>query len=96
MSYPTWGIPIMGYSSPSAAAVRKFNKLYPGVTEAHNSMCEQVRKEKEAERTEMLCKEREMVAACTHTVVSTNAGGVVCTKCRHWWALPFNAEVRGA
>ena len=92
MSYPMWGIPIMGYSSPSHAQIRKFKRMYPGVTEAHNAMCEQVAEKKSEERREMLRIERDRVAACNHTVVSTGTDGVVCTKCRHFWALPYTGK----
>lgn len=36
MTHRTWGISIPGYSYPSAAQKKLFNKLYPGAAAAYH------------------------------------------------------------
>ena len=92
MSYPTWGLHIQGYSSPSPRAQAKFNKMYPHAVEDHRQALEEFEKQDAAERAEVIRKEREIQAACEHTFVPTNLDGAeVCTKCRkhtgYWRSL---------
>ena len=85
MSAPTWGIYIPGYSSPSDAQKRKFNRLYPGVAERFQEDMERAQKRKEEERRQIVAEERKQMAACTHLFVPTNVDdNHVCRHCRMW------------
>jgi glutamate mutase epsilon subunit len=85
MSTPTWGIYIPGYSYPSVAQRKKFDRMYPGAAAAHKSMLQEREKERQMQRRIELEEERKRVAACDHYFVPTNVdNNHVCRHCRHW------------
>jgi hypothetical protein len=85
MSTPTWGIYIPGYSSPSAAQKRKFERMYPGVASRFQEDMEAAHKRQAEERRQIVAEERKRQAACTHLFVPTNVDdNHVCRHCRMW------------
>ena len=83
MSQPTWGIYIPGYSYPSSAQKRKFERMYPGATSMYlRERAERDRDEKAA-RKKMIEEERRAQAACNHRFVYTNLKDYyICQVCR--------------
>lgn len=85
MGTPTWGIYIPGYSYPSAAQQKKFNRMYPGAAAMYQRDREEWEKEQQEKHRLELEEERKRIAACKHYFVPTNIDDEhVCRHCRYW------------
>lgn len=93
MNIQTWGIPIMGYSSPSVAQRRKFERMYPGAAARFAEDQAEAVAKADAARAVVVAAEKAKCAACTHVFVPTNVGeNHVCTLCKLWVPrVPDNA-----
>lgn len=81
----TWGIYIPGYSYPSVAQRKKFNKMYPGVAVRHRKEREKALELMFAAQRQRAAEDRRRHEACTHSFVPTNLGDAhVCQHCRMW------------
>jgi len=85
MSTPTWGIYIPGYSYPSPAQRKKFERMYPGAAARNREEREEAQRCADAERSRLIEEERKRHEACTHLFVPTNLDdNHVCRHCRMW------------
>ena len=85
MTYQTWGLVIPGYSYPSAAQKKLFDKMYPTARAHHKYEREQREKEHKKERALLLAEEKKRIAACRHLFVPTNLNGAyICRHCKKW------------
>ena len=82
MSTPTWGVYIPGYSYPSVAQRKKFDRIYPGVAATLRSEREHSLKRVFDDLKQRAAEDRKQQAACTHLFVPTNVGDAhVCRRC---------------
>lgn len=82
MSHPTWGIYIPGYSNPSEAQRKLFERKYPGVAARVNAELEQAKKELFEEQHRLVIEDRKRRDACAHLFVPTNVDDEhVCRHC---------------
>lgn len=82
MTHLTWKISIPGYSYPSAAQKKLFNKLYPGAAAAYHEEAKWAQQKADAERDAVIAAEVARYRACSHDWVSTGTDGVVCRSCK--------------
>lgn len=95
MTHLTWGISIPGYSYPSAAQKKLFNKLYPGAAAAYHEEAKWAQQKADAERDKILKQEEDLYRACCHDWVSTGTDGVRCRNCQHfrYYPSPLNNRI---
>lgn len=81
MTHLTWGISIPGYSYPSAAQKKLFNKLYPNAATAYHEEAKWIKQKADAERKSVINAGVSRYRTCTHDWVSTGTDLVVCRNC---------------
>ena len=85
MTDQTWGIYIPGYSYPSIAQQRKFNRMYPGAAARHKEASERAEIKEHTRRMQAIAEEKAIQNKCEHMFVPTNIGEErVCRHCKLW------------
>ena len=85
MSMPTWGVYIPGYSYPSMAQRKKFDRMYPGKAAEIEQDRDQALENMFAEQQRLADADRKRRASCQHLFVPTNIDdNHVCKHCGMW------------
>ena len=85
MTDQTWGIYIPGYSYPSSAQQKKFNRMYPGAAARHKEKCERAEREEHERRMRIIAEEKAIENKCEHFFVPTNIEDEhICIYCKLW------------